>query len=115
MNFNLSVRHYLAYATSNMFLTLENDGNLTENTTYTNNVDSNFNAWNLDLSYNWWFAPGSQVSILYRNFNLNTDTYGSDFNKSLSQNLSDAFNNNNLNHIFSISVRYFIDYNTLKK
>ncbi len=115
MNFNLSVRHYLAYATSNMFLTLENDGNLTENTTYTNNVDSNFNAWNLDLSYNWWFAPGSQVSILYRNFNLNTDTYGSDFSKSLSQNLSDAFNNNNLNHIFSISVRYFIDYNTLKK
>ncbi len=115
MNFNLSVRHYWAYATSNKFLTLENDGNLTENTTYTNNVDSNFNAWNLDLSYNWWFAPGSQVSVLYRNFNLNTETYGSDFSKSLGRNLSDSFNNDNLNHIFSISVRYFIDYNTLKK
>ncbi len=115
MNFNLSVRHYWAYVTNNAFLTLQNDGNLTQNTTYTNNIDSNFNTWNLDLSYNWWFAPGSQISILYRNFNLNTDTYGSDFSKSLGSNLSDAFNNNNLNHIFSISVRYFIDYNSLKK
>jgi hypothetical protein len=31
------------------------------------NNNLSFYSWNTDLSYNWWFAPGSQVSILYQN------------------------------------------------
>jgi hypothetical protein len=32
------------------------------------NRNRNFNSWNLDLSYSWWFAPASELSILYRNY-----------------------------------------------
>jgi hypothetical protein len=34
---------------------------------YSKNLNSSFYSWNFDLSYLWWFAPGSQVSVLYRN------------------------------------------------
>ena len=115
MTFNLSVRHYWAYAKSRQFLTLLDDGSVVENVVYKTNIDSNFNTWNLDLSYTWWFAPGSQISVLYRNFNLSTYSEGIELNRNFSRNFNDAINNVNLNHIFSISIRYFIDYNSLKK
>jgi hypothetical protein len=115
MTFNLSVRHYWAYAKNRQFLTLIDDGSVVDNVTYNKNIDSNFNTWNLDLSYIWWFAPGSQITVLYRNNNLSNFTQGTDFSKELGRNFNDAIRNDNLNHIFSISIRYFIDYNYLKK
>lgn len=115
MTFNLSVRHYWAYDKNKQFLTLLDDGSTVENLIYNKNIDTNFNFWNLDLSYSWWFAPGSQISVLYRNFNLSTFTQGTKFSTDLGKNLNEAIKNENLNHIFSISVRYFIDYNSLKK
>jgi hypothetical protein len=111
MNFNISLRHYWSYTTNRSFLTLQNDGTLIENSTYDINKNSDFNTWNLDLSYSWWFAPGSQVSILYRN---SSAIFKREFNRNYDSNLKDAINNGNLNHVFSISIRYFIDYNSLK-
>ncbi|MGL2963042.1 DUF5916 domain-containing protein [Flavobacterium sp. RSB2_4_14] len=111
MNFNLNLRYYWSYATNHEILTLMDDGSLEENTAYTENKNSNLNLWNLDLTYSWWFAPGSQVSVLYRN---SSALFTRDFDKNFNNNLSDAVNNENLNHIFSISVRYFIDYNSVK-
>ncbi len=110
MNFNLSVRHYWSLAENNQINTLNADGSLSPNTTYTNNKNSNFSSWNLDLSYSWWFAPGSQISILYRN---NAATFDRTINKNFGSNFSNLFDNN-LNHVLSISVRYFIDYNQAK-
>lgn len=115
MTFNLSIRHYWAYAKNRKFLNLLNNGSVVDNLVYNKNIDSNFNTWNLDLSYTWWFAPGSQISVLYRNFSLSTYKEGIELNRNFSRNFNDAINNENLNHIFSISVRYFIDYNSLKK
>ena len=43
------------------------------------------------------------ISLFSREFSRNYDT-----------NLKDAIDNQNLGHIFSISFRYFIDYNSLK-
>jgi hypothetical protein len=111
MNFNLLIRHYWSYAKNNNILQLEDNGNLIENATYTENKDSDFSTWNFDLSYNWWFAPGSQMSVLYRN-NALIDTNA--ISSSFSRNLNNLANNNQLDHIFSISFRYFIDYNSLK-
>ena len=115
MTFNLSIRHYWAYAKNRKFLTLLDDGSVVDNFVYNKNIDTNFNTWNLDLSYTWWFAPGSQISVLYRNFSLSTYSEGIELNRNFSRNFNDAIDNENLNHIFSISVRYFIDYNSLKK
>ena len=112
MNINLAVRHYWSYVTNHDYYTLLDDGTLQSNTLYTENKDQNFNTWNLDLSYSWWFAPGSQISVLYRN---SSSIFEDTFSRELTKNLSKAIDNENLNHIFSISIRYFIDYNTLKK
>ncbi len=112
MNINLSVRHYWSYALTNKFLTLQEDGNLIENTNYTSNQDRYYNSWNLDLSYSWWFAPGSQISVLYRN----SSTYypDGDFSQDYGQNFKNLFRPESLNNVLSISIRYFIDYNHAK-
>jgi len=112
MNINLNVRHYWSYTQNNEILTLMNDGSLQTNTTYNTNKNSNLNLWNLDLGYSWWFALGSQVSILYRN---NATIFTREFSKQFESNLRDVLNHDQLNHVFSISVRYFIDYNYFKK
>jgi Domain of unknown function (DUF5916)/Carbohydrate family 9 binding domain-like len=110
MNINLTARYYWSYSDNHNYLTLQSDGYLTENNTYLLNKNRNFNSWNFDLSYSWWFAPGSELSVLYRNYALErTDV--------VEKNTEKNFNNlfaGNLTNIFSISIRYFIDYNTLK-
>lgn len=110
MNFNLSVRHYWSLAENNKINNLNEDGSLSTNATYSGNRNSNFSTWNLDLSYSWWFAPGSQMSILYRN---NAGIFDREINKDFGSNFSNLFEDN-LNHVLSISVRYFIDYNQAK-
>jgi hypothetical protein len=111
MNLNLVVRHYWSYARNHDILELLDNGSLIDNSSYTGNQNSNFNTWNFDLSYNWWFAPGSQVSVLYRN---SSQLFERNFNTEFGHNFGNAIDNENLNHIFSISFRYFIDYNSLK-
>ena len=112
MNFNLSLRHYLSYATYNQYYRLQKDGSIVPTLNHTENSNSNFNAWNLDLSYSWWFAPGSQISILYRN---NAALFENEFKRDLGTNIRNVIDKEALNHVFSVSVRYFIDYNSLKK
>lgn len=111
MTFNLSVRHYWSFANNKQFFTLQNDGNFSDNTSYLQNKNSNFNAWNLDLAYSWQFAPGSQMSILYRN---NSTNFSRDIDKNLGNNINHLLNNDALSHVLSISVKYFIDYNQAK-
>ena len=112
MTFNLSVRHYWSYAENKNYLSLTDKGNLTDFSGYTTNKNSNFISWNVDLSYSWWFAPGSQISVLYRN---NAANFEREINKDFGRNVSNLLNNEALNHAFSISVKYFIDYNQVKK
>ncbi|WP_445722712.1 DUF5916 domain-containing protein [Flavobacterium sp.] len=110
MNFNLSIRHYWSIAENNKFFTLQDNGRLLEKTDYTANKNSNFSTWNLDFSYSWWFAPGSQATVLYRN---NAANFTSDIDNDFSNNF-DTLLNDNLSHTFSVSIRYFIDYNQAK-
>ncbi len=110
MTLNLTARYYWSYSENHKFMTLQNNGSLADNNDYTLNKDRNFKSWNFDLSYSWWFAPGSELSILYRNYALeNTNKV----EKNLKTNLKDIFNSN-LTNIVSVSFRYFIDYNLLK-
>ena len=111
MTLNLTARYYWSFSEIHQFMTLQNDGNLIENNSYTTNKNRNFNSWNFDLSYSWWFAPGSEISILYRN-------YAQESNNIVEHNLNTNFRsvlNSDLTSIFSIRLRYFIDYNSLVK
>lgn len=113
MNFNLSVRQYWSFSENKNFLTLEQNGRLIDysGNTPIENKNKNLNSWNLDLSYSWWFAPGSQISVLYRN---NAFNYETDINKDFEKNVTNLLNNDALSHVFSVSVKYFIDYNQAK-
>jgi len=110
MTFNMKVRYYWSYSEIKDYLTLKEDGYFSPNTTYNQNNNDNFKSWNYDLSYTWWFAPGSQVSVLYRN---NAIHYEQRLNKNINDNLADTLPND-LNHTFSVSVKYLIDYNKAK-
>ena len=111
MSFNISLRHYWSFAENKNILSLQQNGRLADFTGYSTNKNSSFYSWNTDLSYSWWFAPGSQVSILYRN---NAGAFERNINKNFKNNVTNLLTNDALNHVFSISVRYFIDYNQVK-
>ncbi|UFH36726.1 DUF5916 domain-containing protein [Flavobacterium acetivorans] len=110
MTLNLTARYYWSYSENSKFFNLQQNGYLAQNDDYTLNKNRNFNSWNFDLSYSWWFAPGSELSILYRNYAQESTP---DVEKSLNTNLKNVFNSN-MTNIFSISLRYFIDYNSVK-
>ncbi|MGO4906124.1 DUF5916 domain-containing protein [Flavobacterium sp. W20_MBD1_R3] len=111
MNFNISLRQYWSFAENKNILSLQQNGRLTDFPTYTTNRNSSFYSWNTDLSYSWWFAPGSEVSVLYRN---NAAGFERNINKDFGDNVTNLLNNDALSHVFSISIRYFIDYNEVK-
>ncbi|MEW5674900.1 DUF5916 domain-containing protein [Flavobacterium enshiense] len=110
MTFNLKLRYYCSFTENLNFITLTDDGYFTANTTYNQNQNNNFNIWNFDLSYSWWFAPGSQISLLYRN---NATYFDREVNKKFYNNLDHTLSDN-LTNTLSVSVRYFIDYNQAK-
>lgn len=110
MNFGLNLRHYWSFSENNSYYKLLDNGRV-ESYAYTGNRNSNFNSWNFDLSYSWWFAPGSQMSVLYRS---NAGIFQREIDKDLSYQAKQVFNHEQLNHTFSISLRYFIDYNQAK-
>ncbi|WP_281323278.1 DUF5916 domain-containing protein [Flavobacterium aestivum] len=111
MNFNLSARYYWSYTENKSFFQLQDNGRLTPYDNYTEHKDQNLITWNLDVSYNWWFAPGSQLTILYRS---NASKYDNLINKDFGNNYTNLLNNHDLSHALSISVKYFIDYNQVK-
>lgn len=111
MTINLAIRQYWSYAENKDILQLQPNGTLTTYPEYTTNKNSSFYSWNADLSYSWWFAPGSQVSVLYRNSAANFERI---IDKEFNNNVKQLLNNDALKHIFSVSVKYFIDYNAVK-
>lgn len=110
MALNLSFRHYYSDVTYKNFYTLNEDGNVTDTTLFTENRNGTFNSWNVDLRYSWWFAPGSQLTLLYRNAvgnYLNFSQVG------FKENFDQLFSEPMLNTI-SLKLTYFIDYNKAK-
>ena len=110
MTFNLIARYYWSYAENHKFFNLQADGYLSPNPNYSENKNRNFNSWNLDFSYSWWFAPNSEISVLYRSYALESTNL---VEKNMNTNLSNVFDTN-LTNIVSVSIRYYIDYNSLK-
>ena len=109
---SLSFRNFWSTANyaAGEFSQLNEDGSLNQTAyEYDRNDDPNvnFNIWNLDISYRWQFAPGSEAILLYRN---------SIFNQSHLSKLAFDESLNNLlqqpaRHNISLRVVYYIDYN----
>ena len=77
--------------------------------TQENDPNRNFNIWNLDLSFRWRFAPGSEASLLYRNQIFNNDNQATlGYIESLNKLFKQAVQNT-----ISLRVTYFLDYNNV--
>ena len=112
---SLSFRNFWSAATfaENQFSSLQNNGSLTPaqfQISPDNNPNANFNIWNLDLSYRWEFAPGSEAILLYRNSIFNLDNQSElGYGKSLGNLFQESLGQN-----ISLRLVYYIDYNKAK-
>ncbi|MFO8054152.1 MAG: DUF5916 domain-containing protein, partial [Bacteroidales bacterium] len=106
---NLRARHYHAKVNYQEYFTLQPDGSL-KTKKITEDYNINFNAFNIDLSYNWRFAPGSEMSVVWKNELLEQ---GGKTDISYYQSLEQVFRINQFNSI-SIKILYYLDYNTIK-
>ncbi|MFM2049467.1 MAG: hypothetical protein RI955_2015 [Bacteroidota bacterium] len=100
----LVARHYWSGGRYSHYYTLQNDGNLNP---INDNLNANFdfNAWTLDMVFNWQFAPGSTITVAWKNLvYANTDIeqfkYINNFNSTF---------NNTLSNSFSIKILYFLN------
>ncbi|MFT5238044.1 MAG: hypothetical protein ACI9M9_001646 [Flavobacteriaceae bacterium] len=111
---DLSFRNFWSTAdySENIFFELNDNGSLTtvNYDTSENDPNANFNIWNLDLSFRWRFAPGSEATLLYRNQIFNFDKLSTLGYRESLNNLFDQPQQNTL----SLKVTYFIDYNNVQ-
>lgn len=110
MALNLAFRHYYSEVEYSQFYTLQNNGELLENPFYNEDQDATYNNWNIDLRFSWWFAPGSQLTLLYRNA---MESYVSNSRLNFSNNFKNLFDEPQLNSL-SLRVSYYLDYNRVK-
>jgi hypothetical protein len=113
---SLQLRHYWDRVTYDTFMyRLDDNGRIQEDInlpkdSLEDNPDVNFSTWNVDLNYVWQFAPGSFLTVLYRQqLFQNNDNASQDYIDSL----SNLFNEG-LQHTVSIRLQYFIDVNEVK-
>lgn len=107
----LRARHYWSKAHYYSFYNLGQDGYLIDNISYDGEHDFNFNAFNIDMVFQWQFAPGSSVNLVWKNsiYDEVPGTIEGYFND-----LNRTFEAKQLNTI-SLKVLYFFDYLYLKK
>ena len=109
-SFDLKFRHHWEQVENRSFHELDGNGYLTESY-YEGIHNVNFNAWNIDLNYNFWFAPGSELSIVWKNAILSNGNHVISYYK---DNL-DALLKNPQENSLSLRIRYYLDYLNLKK
>jgi len=112
MGLTVVLRHYWSDRRNKDFYLLKPDGNLTD---YYGPVltgtDRNYNVFNIDLIYTWQFAPGSTLSLSYKDA---AETYDMYYTQRYNKNLSGILNSPQ-NNSLSVKVLYYVDYLDLKK
>lgn len=110
LSLGLNLRYYTNKGVYDQYYLLNNDGTKTP-TEFSGSGDYNFNAWNVDLNFTWWFLPGSEINVVWKNAISNFDGITSlNFTDNFHHTF-DAPSNNN----FSIRIRYYLDYQMVKR
>lgn len=109
MSLSLNFRHYWRALEYKEYYNLNTDGTL-DPLTDDYGRDLNFNTLNVDLKFSWWFAPGSEVVLLYRNSLISNEEIDGRYLENLRESLETPST-----HIFSIRLTYFLDYATLAR
>ena len=106
----LRARHYWSKANYLDYYTLNPNGYLNPSDSL-KDANINFNAFTVDLIFVWYFAPGSELSVMWKNaiYTLDqnmTASYIRDFSNTISSPQSNSF---------SVRILYYLDYLYLKK
>jgi hypothetical protein len=111
LSLNIWLRHYWMKGAYNQYYTLDNNGRLSNNDAYTGKNDFNFNSFNIDLTFSWEFAPGSNLSMVWKNAITTEDN---EILRSYTHNFNETMDAPQLNS-FSLRILYYLDYQNLKK
>ncbi|MFW5644307.1 MAG: DUF5916 domain-containing protein [Bacteroidota bacterium] len=103
------IRHYWSYLKYSNYFLLNEQGDLNPVPYF--EPERNFNTFNVDMVYSWFFAPGSEISFVWKNAieadeQLIVNSYTDNFKNTLS---APHFNS------ISIKILYYIDYQSIKK
>ncbi|MEI7981207.1 MAG: DUF5916 domain-containing protein [Bacteroidota bacterium] len=110
MSVDVRARHYWVRAPYYSYSQLRNDGSL-EPVIYTGDQDVNYNLFNFDLSYIWNFAPGSQLSLMWKNA---INAFNNDIENNFFKDFGNTLNSPSSNS-FSIRILYYLDALYFKK
>lgn len=109
MDLSIKLRYHLDQVRNIEYNKLGNDGYLYESE-YIGNHDINYTTWTSDIIFNWWFFPGSQISLVWKNGIDNTEDY---LTNHWIENLNNSFQLEKQNSI-SLKIIYYLDYLYLK-
>ena len=105
------VRHYWSKVENLEFYTLNDKGYLDPNYAYALNKNQNVNYFNVDMVYSWRFAPGSELSVVWKNSIYEAVDQ---IRKGYFDNLEETFNAPQ-NNTISFKILYYIDYQKLPR
>lgn len=103
-------RHYWSTVDYISFFDLQDDGSVTPST-FDQNLNNSFNAFNIDLLFSWRFAPGSELNLVWKNQILTSDN---DTFIPFNDNFSNTIQADQLNSV-SLKISYYLDYHYLRK
>ena len=110
IDLSIKLRYHLDQVRNIEFKLLGDDGYLYQSE-YNGNHNINYTTWTSDIAFNWWFAPGSQISLVWKNgIDNESDILINHWNENLKESFSLAQQNS-----LSLKVIYYLDYLYLRK
>ena len=110
MDLSIKLRYHIDQVENLEFKSLGHDGYLNESE-YIGEHNINYTTWTSDIAFNWWFAPGSQMSLVWKNAIENEDKI---LINHWTDNVEESFNLAQQNSL-SLKVIYYLDYLYLRK
>ncbi|TSA34531.1 MAG: hypothetical protein D4R64_11680 [Porphyromonadaceae bacterium] len=106
---SLSLRHYWSQVNYLQYYLLDSNGGLLDYPEYSGNPNLDFNIFNIDLEYALNFAPGSYLTVVWKNNISKSETIDNQDFLSYWENLQGTLISPQTNS-FSIKVIYYLDY-----
>lgn len=111
LSFTLNARHYWNTGEYRFYYDLLDNGMLKLKNDYTGNDNFSYNAFNVDMVFSWQFAPGSILTIVYKNAIEKGDVI---IPHGFGDNLDHVLRSPQTNSL-SLKILYYLDYQDLRK
>ena len=110
MDISIKLRYHLDQVRYTSFHLLEDNGYITDSD-YSGIHNDNDIYWTSDITYNWWFAPGSQFSVVWKN---GIEQFSNIIENHWIDNIKNSFSSAQ-EYSLSFKVIYYLDYLYLSK